>query len=378
MKFVCFVVAAFSMSSLCCAEDAHTPVAVLKSYEEYLTRLRIISFSSRFQDRVEEKSAHFTNEVSQTWKLDFAGKRLWRTSDSRVIGDPSASPSPRSPMYSETLLAPDKLYEVAVDRKSKVAQSFTGFIKIPDDYWSTRTGFGYLSYPFGYIQDGRDYKYIPDMIRENAALERQGSVVVLSCKLKTYDIRIHLNPEKEWMAERIDYTAGDVAHPHVSSYTVERSSQHQGVWFPELYHCKSARPAESQKLPPNFRMINGNLVIVDKGSKEGQDFIQKSESTLVSEVTLSNIHFNGLSDADFQLQATVPNGTAVHMQDALHLDYAWLDGQIVPRPNELLIAKSDAKFLGGSRASWLIFANLAVLFGALLVYTYRKMRKSRT
>ncbi|MCA9015084.1 MAG: hypothetical protein KDA77_07100, partial [Planctomycetaceae bacterium] len=87
-----------------------------------------------------------------------------------------------------------------------------------------------------------------------------------------------------------------------------------------------------------------------------------------------DIQLEGFTDNDFQIQSKVPNGLQVSMQDAQHLQYAWLDGKIVPKADALKNT-GGFYFKNGSGTRWLLILNgMAILL--LVAYFITRKRKA--
>jgi hypothetical protein len=377
----------FCCSAFGRSQDVPTPERAFHSYEAYLKSIRNLSFHSHFRDRVAEKSDVFTNALSQEWKIDLEGKRLRVTTRRASTDSKTDSGEAWVKQYNEALVTPLATHEISVDADGATVTGFISYIETPNNYWETKTGFGYLSYPFGYFQDGREYRYIPDMIEgasKSVASENEegSSLVVLTCETEEYEFHIRLDPAKGWMADRIEFArgapTGEAARPDYYLYTVERASDQGGVWLPDLYHCRVSRPAGRHKLPKNVRIVDGKYIIVAGSAEMGADTVEKPKSTLIAEVTLSDVDLSPLRDSDFQLQTNIPDGTRVSMQDAHHLEFIWRDGKIVPVTAESLEALRDSKFLGGAGSSrfWLVMSTLFLL-ALVLCLSIRHRWKTR-
>ena len=103
---------------------------------------------------------------------------------------------------------------------------------------------------------------------------------------------------------------------------------------------------------------------------------QISSSRVTYEYLLSDVNFAALSEKDFQFSLNLPNGTSVHMQDARQIQYIWLDGKIVPKTDEamLAIARGGHKFMPGpdSPRFWLMAIGIILILigGGRLAYKY--------
>jgi hypothetical protein len=376
----CFVLL-FCFSSVGYSQDASDPDSVLASFNAYLASIQNASFSSRFKDRVSEESDAFTNMLTQDWKVDLAGRRLWRRTRETARDSRGDFGNALVSVHNETLLTPSKQHSISADPDTSVAGSFTAFLEPADDYWDKQAGFLYLSYPLGYFRDGGQYQYIPDLV-QNTFITSHGTMVSLSCQTDEYNLEIRLDSAKGWMPQKFEYTriksSMDPKRPDSFLYEVDSSSSHDGIWFADSYHCRTKNPSGERSLPPGLKVVDGKLTIVPADTELGSSAIKQPAQTLIAEVSISDLRFNSLSESDFRLQATIPNGLAVHMQDARHLKFAWLDGEIVPVTDPALLALRKAQFRGGigSPRLWLVVGNLLLLFSVVCFTVYRRYKRS--
>ncbi|MGA2060671.1 MAG: hypothetical protein ABSG67_09345 [Thermoguttaceae bacterium] len=379
MKILYLWLMVIASVSLCYSQEAPNPEIALNSYEAYLKSIRNVSFSSLSKDRDAEKSDVFANILSEKLKIDFERKRMWRTTRSVIENPQTESDKVRATSLDETLITSRALLEISTltdktNADKATVSGFTGYLKIPADYWQKHLTLGCLSYPFGYIQDGRQYKYIPDMIRngtKKVAFEKGDStpLAVLACETEEYLFNIRLDPSKGWMPDRIEFTRKASSKADVRNdyclYAVDHSSDHGGVWIADSYRCKVSSPAGRNKLPENIRMVNGAFILIDKNTKEpkpGVDYIEYPKSTLIAEVRLSDIDLSPLHDSDFHIQTKIPNGTRVYMQDVIGPVFIWQNGKILPLGDDAVKAWRDSRFLGGpsSYRFWLFIEGLVM------------------
>ncbi|MCA9259526.1 MAG: M56 family metallopeptidase [Planctomycetales bacterium] len=313
------------------SEESGTQQA-LNGYSTYLCSIRSASFTSIFKDQIKEESDTFTNSLAQDWSVDFERHLMWRQTKKVSIGD---SIVPANFAVSEQLKSPGRFYEVSQEPDSGNIVAMTGYLEVPKDYWTTKTGFLYMSAPFGFLDD-KPMKSIPALLIEPSVAIQGDSIVLTGGVVGEYEIKMQLSRSKGWMAERIDFVRTAIpGRPQVvkSSYIVDESKEFDGIWFPIAYHCTIESSAGSEKLPSGVRIKNGVVTMqLDKdGKPSGSSFTNRPAATLIAEVTLQNVVLNKATDKDFNLRADVPNGTRVWLQDAINLDYMWLDGKAVPR-----------------------------------------------
>jgi len=88
------------------------------------------------------------------------------------------------------------------------------------------------------------------------------------------------------------------------------------------------------------------------------------------------------SDPDFEISfiTEIPNGTPVFMKDAPHIEHIWLDGKVVPRTDEamLAIARANHKFMPGPDEPrfWLLVISIIMILagGGKLMYDHFKKK----
>lgn len=355
----------------CCSEEmAISPHLTLGVYESYLKTIRSIACNARTVGVAGDSvnSAPF----SKVYRVDFEHQRFWCTT--------KQDPASGNNLYTESLVTAEKCYEASVDPATDSVKHLSSSLEQPESYWTSRAGFHDLSGPVGYFLDGNRYghRFLPVMLHGGSlSAQRSGASVLLTSKTDDYELSLKLQPSKGWMAERIDYqrtdSDEDPTRPSQFSYVVEQSALQDGIWFPTVYRYDRAYPAGKQQLPPNMRKVNGGLVVVQEGSKLGSRFIERKARSVISEVTLSEIKMNNVSDADFRLHASIANGVKVTMRDALHLDFVWFNGAPAPSADAMPGLLNDPEFLGGHGSSrfWLLVVN-GVLLSALAVIGVRR------
>jgi hypothetical protein len=104
--------------------------------------------------------------------------------------------------------------------------------------------------------------------------------------------------------------------------------------------------------------------------------IQTSSNKVTYEYLLSDVSFSTLSEKDFQFSLSLPNGTSVYMQDAPQIQHVWLDGKIVPRTDEAMLAivRGGNKFMPGPESPRFWFLTISILLilicGGKLAYEH--------
>lgn len=360
----------------CSGATVIPPNQALREYESYLKTIRGIACNARITAL--NKSAVDAASLLRTFRIDFEHQRFWCvTKQERAAGNK---------LYSESLVTAEKCYEASVDPATDSVKGLSSSLERPELYWTTQAGFLALSCPVGYLLDGNRYRYrsLPELMHAGTlSVQQSGDSVLLTCKTDDYELSLKLQPSKGWMSERIDYrrtdSEEDPTRPSRISCVVEQSTRQDGIWFPTVYRLDESYPAGKQQLPPNMRRVNGGLVMVQEGSNLGSRFIERKAQSAMSEVSLSEIEVNSVSDADFRLHASVANGVKVYMRDAPHLDFVWLNGAPVPSADAMPALLNDPEFLGGHGSSrfWLLVAN-GVLLSVLAAIVIGKRLMNHT
>ncbi|MDR0705655.1 MAG: hypothetical protein LBF88_11785 [Planctomycetaceae bacterium] len=92
-----------------------------------------------------------------------------------------------------------------------------------------------------------------------------------------------------------------------------------------------------------------------------------SKETIQGEISVTSVG-HSFSEKDFKITMPIPNYTEVSMQDALQIQYVWLDGEIVPLTDELALARIRGHgFIPGVREPrfWLIVSGILMMAIAL-------------
>jgi len=104
---------------------------------------------------------------------------------------------------------------------------------------------------------------------------------------------------------------------------------------------------------------------------------------LESVIEFTKIEINPFSkDVDLTFGTSVPNGTEVNLSNPAHIQYIWLDGKIVPKTDEamLAIARGGHKFMPGPQESrfWMMSIGifLILLSCGKLAYDHFKKKNS--
>jgi hypothetical protein len=119
-------------------------------------------------------------------------------------------------------------------------------------------------------------------------------------------------------------------------------------------------------MPVSMVPFSANMSDMNKPQNVSPDKIGKR--TTKSDITFSKVVFNkNFRDQDFEIGRLIkiPNGTPVSMNDAPQIEYVWMDGEIVPKTDEvaLAIARGGHKFIPGPQEPrfWLIALGIIMM-----------------
>ena len=196
--------------------------------------------------------------------------------------------------------------------------------------------------------------FIPEIIEMlineyNAACEItvNNGINEIKVFMKNNDIsfEVIIVPEYNYMVKYISYNngksiVGDVCY---YCYSVNSTQKVDGIVYPKLISLE--------------KNIQGGHDVRDgiKFSVDNTRFQQL--------VTLNNLNNNNSVDIkNYQLSKGIDNGADIKLIDTPQLEYIWMDGKIVPKTDErmLAIAQGGNKFMPGPKESrfWLIFLGI--------------------
>ena len=252
----------------------------------------------------------------------------------------------------ETVIASEWDRFIRVVRDEQLDPSVVSYLKT-ENFPSVHQTLGPMNFLFGnfFFPGKGEYVHLPDMLR---SLE-PNNVTINDVALNRKEIRfVHQGCQCRIQMDANNFTLMLFENNDLSGRT-------------ENYSC------EVQE----YQNING-IIFPTK-------FIitfQSSSSKLTYEYLLSDINFNELSERDFRFAMTLPNGTPVVMQDARQIQYIWLDGKIVPKTDEamLAIAMGDHKFMPGpdSPRFWLMAIGIILILIGVGRLAYRYFRGEAT
>jgi len=188
----CFVLT-LTVTSAAESRDIFAPKDACLSYESYLKTFRSVAFSSRFVDRNADQSDTFTNGLAQTWRIDFQRKRIWSCVTSASRAAEVKLDATWTPVYTERLISAESYFDVSADPDSLIATKVASRLSVPKDYWAAQMGLLYLSLPLGFIQEGAEYLYIPNLLLRD--LSAKPNRVVPPIRLRLPEAMILKSPK---------------------------------------------------------------------------------------------------------------------------------------------------------------------------------------
>ncbi len=331
-----------------------------------------VSFRS---ERVEQRlSTSGTTTKVDHWKIDFANRRMWVKSEDQVSSSgETAADTGRAPGgYAERILSSSRMEQISAGKDGK-AERFTSRLQVPEDYWSSSSFFFYLSIPLGYIRVGKDYSEIPSLLDQQTTAKRVGDEVVLERLGADYQLTLNLDPSKGWSASQFKLTVNEKEGQRVVTYTVDRFDRSGDQWYPGSFHTETTTPAKQSELAPSIRIKNG-VVVRDLTAKKPQ-VVSVPAGHAKAQVEITDFSTRHLSDDAFEFVSTIPERMPVGVQDALHMDYVWWQGRVVPEAEALMPLPEGISFAKqGTR--WLFYGGL--LLFAVALYAMRRQTATKS
>jgi len=188
----------------------------------------------------------------------------------------------------------------------------------------------------------------------------------------SFDIQKGCVPRKMFFKRK--GTSGGIGAFFSMGYTVDQFEEKDGIWFPKIFTCIIEYPEGilSAVIP----------VGADRNSPDMKKLLDENSTkipkrTIEEKVEFSNIEFSSsFAEKDFRLQTSIPNGTPAYMQDDPHIEHIWLDGKIVPKTDEIMlaIARGGHKFMPGPKEPrfWLMSIGILLILigGGRLAYKH--------
>jgi len=299
--------------------------SVLSGYTKSLQKLEHISFSYKWEEFVDGMSRD-----KKTGRILFDQKNIRDTSVTIGAGDD------REAQY-ETVIAPEWDRFMRVARGEQLDPTVISCLNAENIPGIHRT-LGATSFLFGWALFQGGHVYLPEMLRSLGP----SNVTISDGDQDRKEIRFVYQGNRCRMLLDGNFTLMLFESAGLHSYEVQEVQNINGVVFPTKFTTTT----------------------------------QISSSRVSYIYSLGDISFDTLSEKDFQFSLTLPDGTPVHMQDARHIEHIWLDGKIVPKTNEamLAIARGGHKFMPGPDEPrfWLMTIGIILILigGGRLAYKY--------
>jgi hypothetical protein len=324
----------------------------------------MIKFSASFVDWAEYENGTRTEDNRQyrDWIIDFTHKRFWKGSfKQNGVAD--------SEKYeSETVVTDKKILSVSkYVFEDQIEFGVGSFINANNnDLWEKTLGLLYWGFPFGHIE-GTKKVFLPDVLSSiKLEFSNENGIPTISGTTPEFIISVEFNSEECQFIRTLEMTRiADIDKPFVLRgirYIVNRTEKYNGIYLPVDYYAE-------EKYNGGKRPLRGDVITNDE--------VEILPRTLKANVKLENIILlNSLSDEDFKITLNIPNYTPVLMQDAPQIDYIWLDGKIVPRTDETMLAivRGGNKFMPGPESPRFWFLTISILLilicGGRLAYEH--------
>jgi hypothetical protein len=334
----------------------------IDSWKSQMVSLSSMSYVFTFDDY---KSTNPTqkNHFESGFKIDFENKKLLSIREN-----------------SEDLFTFDSMISVSKFSQNKELEYLiVSMVKVPKDYWNQAFALSYMCYPLGYIKDQEKILFLPEIIDvEKCVCNYRSGEIDLSCNTQQFDINITFIPEKNFavkqiVVKRVNKIQDTPFKFQECRYVVSEFVLLSESWFPVRYHVEEKYGSGKRQIPKQ-----------DQGLEYYIPEENIPERTLFADIVLKNIKFPiKFSDKDFQIAMKIPNGTPVAMQDAPQIQYVWMDGEIVPKTDEvaLRIARGNHKFMPSPDEPrfWVIGLGLVlILLSGLLEFRKRIRKKNKS
>lgn len=219
--------------------------------------------------------------------------------------------------------------------------------------------FGMLGILFGRIHVDNQAIYIPEFLRQlkdNFALHKKGDDYVVSVDDSNYSYEFVFHHDFYYLRQmevKLKESASPKEH-HALSFELYSARLVDGVYFPEKIVCTSVFSSDISK-QSNLRLVRE-----------------------VVEYNLSNVRREEFSASDFVLSSKIENGTECVMRDVPQIEYIWLDGKVVPKTNEVMlaIARGGHKFMPGPSEPrfWFMAIGITLIVLALGRMAYKHFK----
>lgn len=256
-------------------------------------------------------------------------------------------------------------------------------LEVPAEDFPVRLGMAPSAPCYGIIRQ----KLIPAFLRasklsaKTATLEGT-AVCVLKGISEDDEISLWLDPSLDYAPRRIHYKRSSQMIRESWQFDVKRFQQQGDLpVVSEATVTFTAGPQPVMSPVAVEKVVDGKTVLEHEPAKDASGkVVMTPKSRFVREIKLVSLDFNPeFGDDDFKILQPIANGTRVHMQDASHLDYMWVDGEILVAtdPKALAAARGALLYTGvGVRLFWALLFPAAVLLVVVGWVFYRRRKSS--
>ncbi len=357
------------VAMMCCgpagAQDPQNPQELLARTEETLQKFERGQYVASVS--VRRKGEEFPEETQvreARWEVRHDGDR-WR-----LVCDGESTARQRGKTFQdkrkiEYVFSPEGSLLVDLDPKTRDVTAVIARKRLNEE--SRRMVFmeDDFMWVYGHLQGNGLKSYLPAALRESSLTARASDLAGTSTWLVegkgpygTY--QVWLDPKEGYLPRRVELrkTGSDL-------FGKKPVSAIAGL------HQVTVTIAVQR-----FEHVDQVPIMAEFSIEHKQEYADH-EVMVRSMSKLSKISLSGdlASPNAFQVAAKIPNGTPVQVDDALHLDYIWKDGQIVNVvDSELLSQLGGHGFLGGFGLGrfWLVAVNLLVFSAGLCVWIWRR------
>jgi hypothetical protein len=290
---------------------------------------------------------------------------------------------PSSATETTDLRIPEKYFTLSKETTDNHSEYVcSSRIKYPQTMWQNEMGKYYFFHFSGLLSDDIDtFIKIVDFVSNKDTLWK-GDVIngkncfLLSGKVGGVDVKIWIDCEKHfiWQILLLRGENNSVSTQYSSRQYIVNNVQMIGdIIVPQSMSVVEKFPSGQTQPPPEIKEQ------VIKQIKEHGGTLVLPERKMSTQIVFKDISLKAkISEDKLFSKTNIPNGTPVIMLDAPQIQYVWMDGEIVPKTDEvaLRILQGDHKFIPGPKESrfWFMALGLILFFlgGGLKLYSMLK------
>jgi hypothetical protein len=340
--FFCFLVYLIPMSFDIIANDTIEVEKdeLIKRYIADLSNLQRFTYEVEATMSINANGSEFLyNGIQEEGKLDLPQQRYYVKNSFQNTIDKNLQQEPDI-RGSECVQKKDFFLYGNIDNKNTVNRLESRMNPISKE-WTYNLRFQYISFLVGYLQFSDGNYYIPNLIKEgNTSLTKLDDGYLLSSH--TDNRELHLKFEM-------------ISPLKLTEIHIKRLGNIKAAEIYDVSLIISRNDENSVEYHLTQKIYGGKI-----------DGINIAPKIATMEVKLNNIKkVSSFSDSDFTFSTPIKNGTEVFMQDVPQIEYVWMDGEIVPKTDEvaLAIARGGHKFIPGPQEPrfWLIALGIIMM-----------------